>query len=293
MTDVVELSFDMPAIGDSNSVRDLLINILAALLWAILGAGFYRYVYTPVRRSRTVLSRILPYDFGSPVTICYGILPPQAGSVYYTVEEGDLAAINHAGSAITAQYNRSGVHTVSHHVAQANLAELPNILSISGPKWNHVTEMMIGRLGSPISFDETDALIVQRSGSPTADEYRAVRGSDGDEQICFGFICSGETTTATGRRQRVVVCAGLNTLSTYGAVVFLMSLGQAFSFRSHPGLARARAGKRWAVLLKVENTSNSTRTTATRSPIDPNQVAIEVVSVLTDADFTPPYVYRF
>ncbi|HEY9439200.1 MAG TPA: hypothetical protein VIS29_11230 [Streptomyces sp.] len=293
MTDVVELSFDMPAIGDSNSVRDLLINILAALLWAILGAGFYRYVYTPVRRSRTVLSRILPYDFGSPVTICYGILPPQAGSVYYTVEEGDLAAINHAGSTITAQYNRSGVHTVSHHVAQANLAELPNILSISGPKWNHVTEMMIGRLGSPISFDETDALIVQRSGSPTADEYRAVRGSDGDEQICFGFICAGETTTATGRRQRVVVCAGLNTLSTYGAVVFLMSLGQAFSFRSHPGLARARAGKRWAVLLKVENTSNSTRTTATRSPIDPNQVAIEVVSVLTDADFTPPYVYRF
>ena len=101
------------------------------------------------------------------------------------------------------------------------------------------------------------------------------------------------STTATGRRQRVVVCAGLNTLSTYGAVVFLMSLGQAFSFRSHPGLARARAGKRWAVLLKVENTSNSTRTTATRSPIDPNQVAIEVVSVLTDADFTPPYVYRF
>ncbi|MEU9365645.1 hypothetical protein AB0D78_27950 [Streptomyces avermitilis] len=274
------------------SVRDLLVNLLASLIWAIAGVVAYRFVFLPVMRARTALSRLLPFDLRGKICICYGLLPPRPGTVYYTVAEGDLAAINTADSTLAGTYGRSRVQTMSFYSTEVRLGEIDNLLSISGPKWNRVTEVLLGRLGSPMTFNQTDGLVVQRPGSAPV-EYHAVRRPDGDEQTCYGFVCGGVVLTPTGKEQNVVVCAGLNTLSTYGVVVFLTALREQYSFRRYPGLSPRRIGKRWGIIIRVESVSNPNTSGPVRRPVDPDHIAIEVIDVLAEDDFSQPFVYRF
>jgi len=151
---------------------------------------------------------------------------------------------------------------------------------------------MIGRLGSPIIFDETDRLIVKRRDGSRR-EYQAVRRSDGDEQTCYGFVCGGRIRTSTGKQQNVVLCAGLNTLSTYGSVVFLISLKEGYGFRGHPKLRPRKLGKKWGIVLKVENSSNPNTSGPTRTPLDPEHIVVEIVDVLPEAEFGEPFIYRY
>lgn len=246
----------------------------------------------PIRRNRNILSRCLPFAVRDDITICYGLLPPRQGHVYYTVEEGDLAAIAYADSTLVGLYGRKRVKTINFQAVEVRLSEIRNLLSISGPKFNRVTETLIGRLGSPILFDQTDALLVTRNNA-SQQQYRTVRRPNGDEQVCFGFVCAGQVTSSTGRKQNVIVCAGLNTLSTYGAVIYLMSLSTRYSFRNGPNLSRRTVGKKWAVVLRVENISNPNTSGPVRRPVDPDQITIDVVETLGANDFVPPFIYRF
>lgn len=270
----------------------VMVNLLSSLLWLAIGALIYRFVVVPLQRSRTALSRLLRFQPGKRITICYGIIPPNAGSIYYTVAEGDLAAINHVHGTLAAYFGNERIRTMNFHAVQGSLSSLSNVVSVSGPRWNHVTELLIGRLGSPISFNQTEGLIIAgRDGTKT--EYRTVRRPDGDEETCYGFVCVGDVDTPTGERQRVAICAGLNTLSTYGAVVFLAALGNMYSLRRYPALSPRRVGRRWAAVLRVENLSNPRTSDPSRNPLEPHAISIDVVAVLGEQSFHDPFAYRY
>lgn len=274
-------------------MQGILGNLIASAIWVIAGATAYRWLLVPLRRRRNVLSRCLPFVARNEITVCYGLLPPRQGHVYYTVEEGDLAAITYADSNLVQLYGRKRVKTINFQSVEVRLSDIRNLLSISGPKWNRVTETLIGRLGSPILFDQTDALLVTRNSTGSQRQYRAVRRPNGDEEVCFGFVCAGQVFSPTGRKQNVVVCAGLNTLSTYGSVIYLMSLSRQYSFRSGPHISRRTVGKKWAVVLRVENISNPNTSGPVRRPVDPDQITIDVVETLGENDFAAPFTYRF
>lgn len=273
--------------------RDLFINLAASLIWAVVGAIFYRFAVIPLRRTRSSLSRTLPFDMKQPISICYGLIPPGPGTVYYSVAEGDLSAINYASNTLASMYGVDTVRTYSFHTTEMLLGDLTNILSISGPKWNRVTELMMGRLGVPFAFDETDGLIVRHADGQST-TYRAERSPTGDERICYGFVCGGDIQTPAGKRQHVVICAGLNTLSTYGAVVFLMSLREHFSLRRNRRLTPGRRGSRWGIVLRVENTAvRDDDAGSSRNPMDSDHIQLDMIDTLPDHDFNAPFVYRF
>lgn len=268
------------------------VNLLSSLLWLVVGAAIYRLVITPLQQRRTVLSRLLRFRSSEGVTICYGIIPPHRGSVYYTVAEGDLAAINHAYSALAASFGYNRVRAVSHQTAHGNLSGLPNVVSVSGPKWNRVTEILLGRLGSPVTFNQTEELVIQRPGEPEK-RFSTIRRPNGEEQTCYGLVCGGSIETSTGERRRVVICAGLNTISTYGAVVFLAKLGKLYSLRHYRDLSPRKVGNRWAIILQVENLSNPKARAFLRAPLDPNSIATSVVTIIGEKHFHDPFVYHF
>lgn len=63
------------------------VNLLSSLLWLVVGAAIYRLVITPLQQRRTVLSRLLRFRSSEGVTICYGIIPPHRGSVYFLLHQ--------------------------------------------------------------------------------------------------------------------------------------------------------------------------------------------------------------
>jgi hypothetical protein len=276
-----------------DTLRDFTVNVAASIAFAIAGVLTYRFIYLPLLRRSNILARSLPFDFSSKsITISYGLVTPSPGSVYYTVEEGDLSAINFAVNAFAATFGRERVTTVNCYVAEAHLSQITNILSVSGPRWNRVTENYMGRLGSPATFERTDALVVKPLNSPET-RYHATTLPSGDEQVCYGFVLAGEVATSDGRKQHVAICAGLNNLSTYGAVVFLASLRNKYRYKGVRGLDGKKLGRQWVVIIRVENTTNPTVSRPYRVPLDPSRITIDVVDIIRSDRFLPPYVYRF
>jgi hypothetical protein len=72
----------------------ILIDLIASVIFTILGAVSYRYLYLPYRRRTNALSRLSPLDFSKdPVYLCYGLVSPDEPGKHYTVAQGDLSAI--------------------------------------------------------------------------------------------------------------------------------------------------------------------------------------------------------
>jgi hypothetical protein len=139
----------------------IVINLIASIVFAMLGAGSYRYLYLPYRRRTNVLSRLSPLDFTTaPVYLCYGLIPPDDPSRHFTVAQGDLSAITLGYRVLGENYGGERVRIQNCMVTEPRLNEVSNLLSISGPRWNSITERYTRTLGSPLRFsDDRKALI--------------------------------------------------------------------------------------------------------------------------------------
>lgn len=279
-------------ISGSSDARDIAINVVASILYAsvVLIAG--RYVIVPAYRRRTMLARALPFDRGQKsIAICHGILPPPAGSKYYSVQEGDLAAITHLNAALVDLYGKDRVATLSARRAVTHLGDYGAVAAVSGPRFNGATELLLGRLGSPVVFDTTEKLIVKKGD--TLEAHVPEVGSDSTEVVCYGVVVAGRVQNAAGRRQRVVVCAGLNTLSTYGSVVFLASLREFRALRDQPALRKTMKRDRWAAILRVESLSAEGESPTEKASLDPDHISVSVVDFCGEDDFESPYALRY
>lgn len=130
---------------------EIVINLIAPIIFAILGAVSYRYLYLPYRRRTNALSRLSPLDFSKdPVYLCYGLLAPGEPGKQYTVAQGDLGAITLGYQILAENYGGRRVRIQNCVATEPHLNEVSNLLTISGPRWNSITERCMGRLGGPL-----------------------------------------------------------------------------------------------------------------------------------------------
>jgi len=72
-----------------------------------------------------------------------------------------------------------------------------------------------------------------------------------------------------------------------------MFLKEVHNFRGYPQLRPRKLGKKWGIVLKVENISNPNTSGPIRTPLDPEHIVFEVVDVLSEVEFVEPFVYRY
>jgi hypothetical protein len=210
--------------------------VVAPLLFALLGAAAFQ-VLTVYRRHRNFLMRILPLrvrhldawplriDHDS-IGVAYGLIPPDKLDLpYYMVEEGDVSALYQLVSLLATMYGREYVEAENHQDIQSELQRVPNLVSMSGPVWNSVTELYIGRAGSPVRFElyKDDLRLVVREPTGKSTFIESEYTPTHRPKRCYGFMLAGRVRV--GRiQQRFLVLAGNSNLSTYASALFLTAL---------------------------------------------------------------------
>lgn len=271
---------------------EIVINLIASIIFTILGAVSFRYLYLPYRRRANALSRLCPLDFSKdPVYLCYGLVSPGDPGKHYTVAQGDLSAITLSYQVLAENYGGERVRIQNCVVTEPHLNEVSNLLTISGPRWNSITERYMGRLGSPLRFaDDRKALML--SGPDGSQEifpnkYRA----SGDPEVCYGIVLGGVMKRRGDTAQNVVICAGSNSFSTYGCVIIFDDLRHSRSLRRMGRLAELRNEPRWGMIVRVQNLSTESVKPRGRLPFERGQLEVRVARSLVGAEFLQPYVY--
>jgi hypothetical protein len=276
----------------------ILIDLIASIIFTILGAVSYGYLYLPYRRRTNALSRLSPLDFSKdPVYLCYGLVPPgerdkHYRDKHYTVAQGDLSAITLGYQILTENYGGGRLRIQNCVATEPHLNEVSNLLTISGPRWNSITERYMGRLGSPLRFaDDRKSLILRERGGSREIFTNTYRPS-GYPEVCYGIILGGVMRRGGDRAQNVVICAGSDSFSTYGCVIILDDLRHSRSLRRIGRLAELRNEPRWGLLVRVQNLSTASAEPRGRLPFERAQLEVRVERSLVAAEFAEPYVYR-
>ena len=277
---------------------EYLLTIILGVIGSILACIICYYVghwITSFFRIRTnKLRSILPFDFSNHKTIMltYAYISPTTTSTAYVVEQGDLMALIKAYDiAITMIEKDKRIHILDGYSIENSYTTFPNIFSISGPKWNPITKILLGQLGAPIEFfknSSTDkGILVKTSKMQTGTSYKCEKtGTEKLPKICYGVIFAGEIENNDGSKQNILICAGSSTLSTNGCLLFLSQLSNSkFKVKQikNKGIFKQ---KKWGILLKIEN---NTRRNRISSPLHTNDVTISVEKTFFQDDFLFKY----
>ncbi|MGH8604078.1 MAG: hypothetical protein ACREXR_15300 [Gammaproteobacteria bacterium] len=270
---------------------EILINLIASIIFAILGAVSYRYLYLPYMRRTNALSRLSPLDFSKdPVYLCYGLVSPSEPDKHYTVAQGDLSAVTLGYQILAGNYGGERVRIQNCVVTEPHVSEVSNLLAISGPRWNSVTKRYMGRLGSPLRFTDDRKALILRKRDRSRETFTNTYRPSGDPEVCYGIILGG-VMRHSDRKQNVVICAGSNSFSTYGCVIILDDLRHSRSLRRMRRVSELKNEPRWGLIVRVQNLSTASAEPQGRQPFERSQLEVVVERSLTAAEFSEPYVY--
>jgi hypothetical protein len=100
---------------------------------------------------------------------------------------------------------------------------------------------------------------------------------------------------ADQRQQSIAICAGINNISTFGSVAFLMGLRNRFLINRIHGLNKLRKAKfrrRFAIVIRVQNLS-PLGTPSKIIPLDVSHVNIDVVETVGPEHFKSPFILAY
>lgn len=271
----------------------LAVGITANLISFLTGILFKTYLYTWYKRRTNPLRGLLPFgNKPHQIAVAYGIIPPNESKKIYTIEEGDTHIIQGIQEVLSQMYGKRRLHVRSYVAIEQSLEIFDNVVSMSGPKWNRITENFIGQLGSPIQFGKSfgsDGLVLLNSEMQIAHKYDSIRTADTIAKKCYGFIIAGRIKRSDGMVQNVLVCAGNSTLSTYGALLFLRNLASDKKQTKQIKKQLRKNKNRWGLVIEVTNSQS----TQGYFPINSAYIQLKPVNVLRDSDFLSPYEYHY
>ena len=271
----------------------MLINLASWAISLVLGALALR-LYQGLRRRCNALSYALPFRFEkAPIYICYGLVEPQGDTSYFTVEEGDLAAIYSLATLLGQNYGHDRIKIVNHVATEAMLNEIVNLVCVSGPLWNRVTELNIGALGSPVIFDSKSEKLVWRKNDTDIVEFETTYSHSNKPKICFGVILVGQVETPDGGKQKILLCAGNSNLSTYGLTVFLHRLYHKRDLIKILKGFRIRSAQRWGLIIRTEDRSAIDLERLRFSPLNMRYLDVNIEAYIPEEDFIESYEYHY
>jgi hypothetical protein len=173
---------------------------------------------------------------------------------------------------------------------EPHLDEVSNLLSISGPRWNSVTERYMKTLGSPLRFSNDRKALIFCESDGSREIFLNTYRSSGDPEVCYGIVLGGVVMRWGDRVQNVLICAGSNSFSTYGCVIILDKLRYGRSLRRMKLLAKLRNQPRWGVIVRVQNLSPETAEPRGPLPFERGHLEVRVERGLVAAEFSEPYI---
>jgi hypothetical protein len=294
-------------IADVDLRAILLSAVVGPIVGFILGVAVARSRQAVLRRFNFLrrclplrvrrVSREKPRIRQDPIAIAYGLIPPSENRLpYYMVEEGDVVALDSVTTLLSALYGRRNVYAENHHDIQSELARIRNLVTLSGPVWNAVTELYLGLLGCPVTFDLTAPelrLAVLNKDRGVTRYIESTYARSGRPKHCYGTLaCGSLMLPGAHHKQHVVLVGGNSNLSTYAGALFLAAMHDDRSLRRKlkgHGLARA---KRWQIVYSVQNWSEDTSWYSDIPPIKIGVLRLGVEAVWFDRDFLAPYEYH-
>lgn len=270
----------------------LLINIVSAPIVFWLGRGYQRKISPSISRRLNVLRSLLPFELQhEPLVITYGYVMPRNKGDLFSVEQGDLIALLKAYQLVTTFCGSQQIQILDSFSLRSSIDLHKNIFTLSGPKWNPVTDYYLGRLGSPAQFSSNPRGIrVQTPAMNSPVFYRTEREDGKMASDCYGLILSG-SIQEDGRWHNVLICAGRTTLSTNACLLYLNTLAcssASLKELKHHGIS---SEKKWGVLLKVRN--NRPQSNMIEGPLHEGDVDVSVVQTFLPDDFHSPYVHDY
>lgn len=283
----------------------LVTSILEPAVFLVVGAVvLWGALY--IRRRRNFLRRILPFEtwhvrwfpplniVREQVTVTYGLIPPEATKGrYFAVEEGDVAALNSLVSLMQSLYGHDGVDVMNCYDAESRLHDVTNLVTLSGPLWNRVTELYLGRLGSPATFElwEKNVRLKVATRSGEVKFFTTTYGPKYRPTKCYGLVVAG--VLGEGRGQGVLLLAGSSNLTTYGSSLVLLRLWKDRSIRRQFAKAKLWKSRRWAFIFSVENWAENQAGHSEIPPIKTGVLNLKIERIFTDNEFLAPYDYHF
>ena len=161
-----------------------------------------------------------------------------------------------------------------------------NIVSIAGPKWNKMTEQLIGEIGSPLYYsDGVQGLIERRATHGNANIHQfQIRDVGGRIEIeDFGCLIFARPGVLSGQIDCALVVCGYTTFGTLIAAEALHMLKR----NEVKKIAKAVAGdKRFAIVVKG------------KIMLDPegrilSRATVEIVTWIGERDFLLPYEFSY
>lgn len=267
-----------------------ILGIFASIIANIIGFFTGNQIFSYFKTRTHSLRSILPFDLSKNkhIVLTYGSIPPKNTLSTHTVEQGDLIALLKAHD-IVQLIGKEKSLLVHDALSISSSYELhTNIFSISGPKFNRVTRILLGRIGAPITFVKSPAkgINVKTSKMKQKVFFKCVRDETKLPKICFGVILAGEVENNDGSKQEVLICAGSSTLSTNGCLLYLSQLSKSkikVKQEKRKGLFKQ---KKWGLLLRIENRKS---VDTIHTPLHSNDVSIEIEKVFIQDDFLPSY----
>ncbi|PCI19437.1 hypothetical protein COB64_03840 [Candidatus Wolfebacteria bacterium] len=272
---------------------DLILNIVAGIIVLIIGAVIGKQIERCVKYfvGWRAFARALSFNTNKEIIYAYGSIPPGEKDNKVIVQQGDVYALLVGFQTINTLFDSEKILIQDGGTLGANISLHPNVLSISGPKWNPGTRHLLGKIGAPIKFiKDPKGILVYPSQSQGKERVFEIEREAGQlVKVCYGVIFNGSIRNTSGTEQHVLICCGVTTVSTSACLLYLSSLFKSkdeFKDLKHKGLLKEN---KWGLLLRVEN---HTKQDSINDPLQEINVNSFVEKVFYEKDFLTPYVYE-
>ena len=261
-------------------VSSIVATILTSLVWLLWNRI----------KQRDILLSFLGLNRKEDTLICYGnVQKERLGETeektkYTTIEYGDIAStlliFDRLKPAVAARVK----HVVGSDIKMASQG---NIVAIGGPKWNKVTEYLLGRMGSPIYFNQgTPGVIERRRTHQRENIYKSEveHQPDGSSRVRgYGFIVCARSHFLGRAIPFAMIIAGFSSLGVLIATEFLSSMSSSVirSLRK-----RLSDDKRFGLLIEgVVHVDSNGQTIGSDPP--------KLLSWIPEQDFIDPFSYQY
>jgi hypothetical protein len=269
---------------------DIVIALIVSFISFVTGIFYHSKIADKISRQRRIFLKILPFATGkdSRIILTYGFIAPQNNSDIFLLQQGDFSAIIKAREIINNIFHVSKQDFMISTDIFSHLLNYENIFSISGPKWNPVTAKIMGDLGCPVEF-VPDKRMVRVTNKTTMKkiEYESQKADDELATECYGIILSGNIERSGFTKQRVIVCAGRTTLSTYSSISYLNYLRHSKSEVRKLVKIGINGNDNWCILIRAKRSPQVDK--GKNMPLHDVDITFDVVQIFHQDDFLSPY----
>lgn len=273
-----------------NEFNSLIVGVVSSIVATMLTSLVWLF-WNRLKR-RDLLFSFLGLNQKEETLICYGNVHKErlltSGDKiernYATFEYGDIASILLIYDRLKPMCKAKVKHTVG---SDLNIASQGNIVAIGGPKWNKITENLLGKIGSPLYFNQSDLGIVekrrthQNENLHTPDSQKQLNGSMRVKD--YGFIMCARSYFLGREIPFAMIIAGSSTYGVLIAAEFLVGMKVSLIRLLKK---RLKDDERFGLLIEgvVEVDSNG-RFVGGEPP--------KLLTWIPEQDFIDPFSYRY